>query len=82
MNKFPKLPLRFYLEVGSMEDYPRQIESNRHMAETLTSKAYALHYSEYDGGHSFLNWSEGMARGLQYMLGAENPTAKRLGPRN
>ena len=37
-----------------------QIESNRNMAETLTSKGYAVHYSEYDGGHSFLNWSEGL----------------------
>jgi enterochelin esterase-like enzyme len=56
-----------------------QIAANRRMAETLTSKDYAVHYFEYDGGHSFLNWSEGMARGLQYMLGAENPAAKRAG---
>jgi enterochelin esterase-like enzyme len=72
----PKLPLRFYLEVGLMEGYPMQIESNRHMAETLTSKGYQLHYSEYDGGHSFLNWSEGMAGGLQYIVGADNPTKR------
>ena len=68
VNKSPKLPLRFYLEVGSLEDYPRQIEANRQMAETLISKAYALHYSEYVGGHSFLNWSEGIARGCNTCL--------------
>ncbi len=70
----PKLPLRFYLAVGLMEGYPMQIESNRHMAEMLTSKGYALHYSEYEGGHSFLNWSEGMANALQYSFGVENST--------
>jgi enterochelin esterase-like enzyme len=51
-----------------------QIESNRHLAETLTSKGYAVHYSEYEGGHSFLNWSEGMANALQYVFGSENST--------
>ena len=79
VNNSPKLPLRFYLEVGLMESYPMQIEANRDMAETLTSKGYALHYSEYDGGHSFLNWSEAMARGLQYILATENANAKRAG---
>jgi enterochelin esterase-like enzyme len=79
VNNSPKIPLRFYLEVGLMESYPMQIEANRDMAETLTAKGYPLHYSEYDGGHSFLNWSEAMARGLRYILGAGNPTAKRAG---
>ena len=51
-----------------MEGYPMQIEANRQMAETLTAKGYHLEYHEYDGGHSFLNWSEGMARGLQYIM--------------
>ena len=50
-----------------MEDYRIQIEPNRRMGETLRSKGYAVRYSEYDGGHSFLNWSEGMAGGLQYI---------------
>ena len=51
----------------------KQIEANRRMAETLTSKGYALRYYEYDGGHSFLNWSEGMVKGLEYFLGQEKP---------
>jgi len=68
VSRSPKLPLRFYLEVGLMEGYPMQIEANRQMAETLTAKGYPLEYHEYDGGHSFLNWSEGMTRGLQYIM--------------
>jgi len=38
-----------------------QIEPNRRMPKMLTAKGYALHYSECDGGHAFLNWSQGMA---------------------
>jgi enterochelin esterase-like enzyme len=64
----PRLPLRFYLEVGLMESYSMQIEDNRHMQTVLAAKGYPLHYSEYDGGHSFLNWSGGMADGLQFLL--------------
>ncbi len=79
VNNSPKVPVRFYLEVGLMEDYPRQIEANRDMKETLTSRGYAFRYLEYDGGHSFLNWSEGMARGLPYLLGTEGHAAKHAG---
>jgi enterochelin esterase-like enzyme len=68
VNASPKLPLRFYLEVGLMESYPIQIDENRSMRVVLDAKGYPLHYSEYDGGHSFLNWSVGMADGLQFLL--------------
>ena len=64
----PMLPVRFYLAVGLMEDDRMQIEPNRRMRDTLASKGYVLHYSEYNGGHSFLNWSQGVAQGLQYLL--------------
>ena len=68
VNASPKLPLRFYLEVGLMESYSMQIDDNRHMRAVLAAKGYPLHYSEYDGGHSFLNWSVGMGDGLQFLL--------------
>jgi enterochelin esterase family protein len=62
----PKLPLCFYLEVGLMESYAMQIDANRHMRDTLRGKGYVAGYSEYDGGHAFLNWSGGMANGLLF----------------
>ena len=34
----PRLPLRFYLEVGLMEDYRVQIEPNRRVEETLRQR--------------------------------------------
>lgn len=64
----PKLPLRFYLEVGLMESYSMQIASNQHMRDVLQAKGYPIHYFEYDGGHAFLNWSGGMTRGLVFLL--------------
>jgi enterochelin esterase-like enzyme len=62
----PKLPVRFYLEVGLMESYTVQIDANRRMRDTLRGKDYVAGYSEYDGGHAFLNWSGGMANGLLF----------------
>ena len=67
------LPVRFYLEVGLMEDDRMQIEPNRRMRDMLASKGYVLRYSEYDGGHSFLNWSQGIADGLQYLFKETEP---------
>ena len=64
-------PLRFYLEVGLMEVGAvgvDQVGSNRRMHRTLAAKGYPTGYAEYDGGHSFLNWSEGMVNGLRYVM--------------
>ena len=69
----PKGPLRFYLEVGLMEGYSVQVETNRHMRDALTTKGYPVGYFEYDGGHSFLNWSGGMKNGLEYLIRPRNP---------
>jgi len=63
----PKLPVNFYLEVGEMESYPLQIQSNRDMRDVLKAKGYVVGYSEFDGGHSFLTWSNGMVRGLEFV---------------
>ncbi|MGA3238024.1 MAG: enterochelin esterase [Bryobacteraceae bacterium] len=67
----PKLPLRFYLEVGLMEGYAMQIEANRRMRDVLAGQGYEIGYGEYDGGHSFLNWSGGTANGLLFLMGSK-----------
>ena len=66
------LPLRFYLEVGLMESYSMQIAPNRHMRDALIAKGCGLRYAEFDGGHSFLTWSGGMATGLVFLMGQKN----------
>jgi enterochelin esterase family protein len=70
----PKLPLRFYLEVGLMES-STQIDANRHMRDVLREKGYPVGYSEYDGGHAFLNWSGGMADALLFLMPAATTQA-------
>jgi enterochelin esterase-like enzyme len=69
VRRSPKLPLRFYLEVGLMEDQNMQIDTNRRMRDALIDKGYPVGYSEYDGGHSFLTWSGGMVNGLETLMG-------------
>lgn len=65
----PKVALRFCLEVGLMEGYSMQIADNRRMRDVLATKGYPIGYAEYNGGHSFLNWSSGTANGLVFLLG-------------
>jgi enterochelin esterase family protein len=70
----PKLPLRFYLEAGLMEDRqrpdsPSLLTANRHLRDVLEAKGYAVDYKEFNGGHSILNWRGSIADGLQALFG-------------
>ena len=42
------------------------------MRDALTAKGYPVGYLEYDGGHSFLNWSGGVENGLKYLIRQSN----------
>ena len=70
----PKLPLRFYLEAGLMEDRPRPegpslLASNRHLRAVLRDRGYTIEYREFNGGHSILNWRGSLADGLLALFG-------------
>jgi len=73
----PKLPVRFYLDVGLMErgptqdDGPSMIIVNRHLRDVLQAKGYVVHYREFNGGHEYINWRGTLADGLLLLLGAE-----------
>jgi enterochelin esterase-like enzyme len=45
------------------------------MRDVLREKGYPVGYSEYDGGHAFLNWSGGTANGLIFLMPAANTQA-------
>jgi enterochelin esterase-like enzyme len=66
----PKLPVRFFLEIGLMEagptphNGPSQVVVNRHMRDVLTAKGYTVRYREFNGGHEYLNWRGSFADGL------------------
>ncbi len=69
-----KLPLRFYLEAGKMEDRqrpdsPSLLTANRHLRDVLEAKGYAVDYKEFNGGHSILNWRGSIADGLVALFG-------------
>jgi enterochelin esterase family protein len=63
----PKLPLRFYLDVGRYEE--QQLSTNRNLRDILKLKGYPVTYSEYDGGHDYLCWRGSIADGLIALFG-------------
>ena len=73
----PRLPVRFYVEVGSLEDYPApdhpsQLIANRDLRNVLKEKGYAIRYVEFDGRHEFVNWEALFPEALTFLLGARN----------
>jgi len=71
----PKLPVRFYLDVGlmergkSQESDPNMLEVNRRMRDVLRAKGYQLFYQEFNGGHEWANWRGTFADGLLFLAG-------------
>ena len=69
----PRLPLRFYLEVGLLE-HTRDADmvfSNRHMRDVLEAKGYDVTYREYMGGHHYICWRGSLADGLLALANKE-----------
>ena len=62
----PRLPVRFYLEVGLQERSSggSMILSNRHLRDILQLQGYEVHYDEFNGGHDYLCWRGSLADGL------------------
>jgi enterochelin esterase-like enzyme len=71
----PKRPLRLYLEIGLLEDFPSTADGpsmltvNRHLKTVLKAKGYPVHYVEFNGRHDFCNWQGGLSDGLLALLG-------------
>lgn len=66
-----KLPIRFYVEAGLFETHsPRGLlAENRRMRDVLEAKGYSIVYSEFAGGHEYLNWRGSLADGLIALAG-------------
>lgn len=69
----PKLPLRFYIEVGRLEkvvDYSAppfltdMALQNERLRDVLEAKGYGVTYEEINGSHDPLNWRSTLADGL------------------
>jgi enterochelin esterase family protein len=71
----PRLPLRFYLDVGIFENGfkdPGMLLANRHMRDVLLAKGYPLTYAEYVGGHDYPCWEITLPQGLLVLMDAED----------
>jgi len=65
----PKLPVRFYLDAGSLElDRDGKggsiLVTNRHLRDVLRAKGYEVFYQEFQGGHDYVSWRGTIADGL------------------
>lgn len=66
----PLLPLRFYLDVGSLENWPTPgggpslLAANRRLRDVLRARGYPVAYAEFTGGHNYICWQGGLADGL------------------
>ena len=75
--KAPQLPLRFFMEVGTLEQgIPvNMVLENRRLRDVLVAKGYPITYSEYNGGHDLLCWRGSLADGLIDLVGKQKETA-------
>jgi enterochelin esterase family protein len=62
----PRLPVKFYLEVGRFDSL---VHLNREMRDVLLLKSYPVTYREFDGGHDYLAWRGSLADGLIALIG-------------
>lgn len=81
----PRLPLRFSFEAGLMENTgggppgrpipPALLTANRHFRDTLQSKGYPIHYTEFNGNHTMFTWRGTLGSHLIALVGI-NPAPK------
>lgn len=65
----PRLPLRFYLDVGLLEaGVTNPVFEHRRLRDVLEAKGYPVTYIEYSGGHDYINWRNLLGDGLIALL--------------
>lgn len=69
----PRLPLRVWMEVGTLErGSPKrnsdQLGANRHMRDVLIARGYEVSYREFAGGHDYISWRGTIGDGLIALL--------------
>jgi len=79
----PRLPVRFYLDAGTMElDMTGRGSSilvpNRHLRDVLRAKGYEVFYQEFHGAHDYVSWRGTIADGL-ILLGSSSGASSEAG---
>jgi enterochelin esterase-like enzyme len=71
--------VRFYLDVGTLETgtavegTPSMLTANRQMRDALRAHGHPVTYTEFAGGHDYVNWRRTFADGLLAVCGASTP---------
>jgi enterochelin esterase family protein len=60
----PKLPVRFYVAAGLLENTTAILPSNQRFRDVLIAKGYDIQYAEFTGGHEYRNWRGVLSDGL------------------
>ncbi|QDQ87097.1 DUF3327 domain-containing protein [Alcaligenaceae bacterium SJ-26] len=72
VEEMPAQPVRIYHDAGLFEQSSRRpadiLGTNRIMQQALAAKGYRSHYSEFAGGHDYLQWQGSIACGLLNLL--------------
>jgi enterochelin esterase family protein len=68
-----RLPLRFWMEVGSFElggpvAETTQLAANRHLRDVLRARGYDVGYQEFAGNHTYVCWRGTLADGLAVLF--------------
>ena len=76
MEKSPLLPLKIYMDAGTLEDDERQgapsiLTTNRQLSEILRKKGYTFKYVEFGGAHEYFSWQGNLSTGLLYLIGSD-----------
>jgi enterochelin esterase family protein len=78
--RYPAAGVRFYLDVGSMETAPgpggapAQVTVCRQMRDTLRAHGHQVTYTEFTGGHDYVNWRRTFADGLIALHSTPTPS--------
>jgi len=71
----PRLPIRFYLQIGLLEnlstarlDSTTMLVASRHLRDVLQAKGYSVQLQEINGGHDWFNWQAALPDGLTSLL--------------
>jgi enterochelin esterase family protein len=65
----PHLPIRFWMEIGTLEFGGIHIAANRHLRDILRLKGYDVAYREFAGIHNYISWRGTFGDGLVALLG-------------
>ncbi len=79
-ERAPRLPVRFWLDLGRLEtvpgfgphpdaDGPTLLDANRRLRDALRAKGCEVHYTEFAGGHDYVWWRGTLADALLALLG-------------